>query len=247
MLKIILVRHAESKMNRLGIHQGQLYDSELSPEGIGQAKALVKRLKNERILEIYSSDMRRAFQTSTIIGDYLGLFVNKDRRLREFNMGEFDKSIEKRDTLFEEFYKEQLKKGVSKFEIRPPGGENIWDFIKRIKSFLDEIKNKRGAILVVAHGGSIEVALNLIEGAEKNNFRKIYQDNCCINEILFENNLWGIISVNDSRHIPIKLKPKSILKNKRFVKKVNSVKYKVNATLIKGVKDIPELNKEKIL
>ena len=47
MLRLILVRHAESEMNKLGLHQGQLHDSELSSEGVEQAKILAKRLEKE--------------------------------------------------------------------------------------------------------------------------------------------------------------------------------------------------------
>ena len=39
-----------------------------------------------------------------------------------------------------------LAKGISKYEIRPPNGENYWDLIKRIKSFLKEILNKKEKI-----------------------------------------------------------------------------------------------------
>lgn len=235
MLKLILSRHAESEMNKLGIHQGQLYDSELSPEGLEQAKSLAGRLKREKISKIYSSDLKRAFQTAKIVGNELNLDVVKDARLREFSMGDFDNFPDKRDVLFEEFYKNQLEKGISKYKIRPPNGENIWDFIKRVKSFLDDIKNKEGNILVVAHGGYIELAINLIEGVEKDNFRKIHQDNCCINEISFEKGKWKIISINDSHHISKKPKPKKdIYENQDEIKlrtlevikeKLNSMKY----------------------
>ena len=211
MLKLILIRHAESEMNKLGIHQGQLHNSNLSKRGIEQVKEISCWLKSQNITEIFASDMNRTLETAKIISKELGgIEIKEDKRLREFTMGDFDKSPETRDRAFKKFYEEEFAKGKSKYEIRPPNGENIWDFIKRINSFLEEIKNKKETILVVAHGGVNEVILNLIQKLDKDNFRRYHQDNVCVNELVYENDNWNIISINKISHLKSLIKPGKI-------------------------------------
>lgn len=221
MKKIILVRHAESEMNKLGMHQGQLHDGELSPEGIEQAELLSNSLKSEFITEVYSSDMKRTLQTANILAQRLGgKKVNADKRLREFTMGEFDNFHETRDLLFKEFYDKEILKGKSKYEIRPPGGENIWDFIERIKSFIEDVKDKDGTILIVSHGGTNEVFINILQGLDKYHFRRYHQDNTCVNEIIYDKNKWNIISINKISHLKKLIKPeKKIYPNQDKIKK----------------------------
>ena len=39
-----------------------------------------------------------------------------------------------------------LESGMTKYEIRPFGGENIWDLIKRVGSFLEDIQKELDAL-----------------------------------------------------------------------------------------------------
>ena len=86
-MNIILVRHAESEANRLGITQGQTIDTSLSKSGLRQAKQLAERLKDEKIDIIYSSDLKRAKETADEINRYHKLKIIFDRRLREMDYG----------------------------------------------------------------------------------------------------------------------------------------------------------------
>ncbi|MDP3986603.1 MAG: histidine phosphatase family protein, partial [Nanoarchaeota archaeon] len=211
-MKLIIIRHGQSKANKKGIHQGQTVDSPLSKEGKRQAEIVAGKLRNEDVEAIYSSDLKRAFETAVELEKILNIRIVKDKRLREFDMGEFDKTPDKREELFKEFYKKELAKGTSKYEIRPPEGENYWDFINRIKSFLEEIKKHNKTVIVYSHGGSIETALNILEGRdkEKDDFKRYYQENTAVNEIILENGNWKITKVNDLEHIKLE-KPKKQL------------------------------------
>ena len=65
--KIILIRHGETEWNLSGRWQGHA-DSALSPRGIAQAEALGKRMKNESLDYIYSSDLEIAQHTARLVG-----------------------------------------------------------------------------------------------------------------------------------------------------------------------------------
>ena len=71
-MKLITVRHGKTKANEMGLSQGHLNTevANLNEEGITQAKKVAKRLKNEKIDIIYSSDLKRAKNTAKEIAKY---------------------------------------------------------------------------------------------------------------------------------------------------------------------------------
>ena len=232
-MKLIIVRHGESEANKKGLHQGQIVDTSLSEKGKKQAKIVAEKLKEEKVEAIYSSDLKRAFETAEELGKIIKIKIYPDKRLREFSWGLFDKTPEKREELFKEFYKSELVKGISKYEIRPPNGENFWDLIDRMKSFLDEIKKHNKTVIVYSHGGAIEVALNILDGRdkEKDGFRSYHQENTAISEFVFDKNKWEIIKVNDFKHIKLIKPDKELYENQEKI--FNQIKRKV-------VEKIPE-------
>jgi len=84
--KIILVRHGQTLWNNIGKYQGHT-DVPLSKTGIEQASKVAKRLKNDKITAIYSSDLKRAKQTAEIIALEHNLPVITNTRFREINFG----------------------------------------------------------------------------------------------------------------------------------------------------------------
>lgn len=147
-MKLFIVRHGESKANAKGIHQGQKIDTSLSKKGLEQAKKIAERLKDENFEIIYSSDLKRAYETAKEISKFHKSRIVKDRRLRE-----------KADE------------------------ENNEDLVKRTKDFMKDIKEHKGNILVVAHGGVNRFILGISTGDRKKGAelaRKLTQPNSCL-------------------------------------------------------------------
>lgn len=195
MLKLYLIRHAESLGNKKGIHMGSDVDLELSEKGKEQAVNLAKFFKNKKINAIYSSDLKRAFGTAETLGESLNVPIKKDKNLRELKIGSWAgrKDVSEK---WNSYYSEQRFKGISRKKIRPPGGENSWDHQKRVQIFLDSIKNQKGNIIVVAHAGTNKVFLGTIEGKDPDDFYAIKQDNACINELEYDGKIWKILRTN---------------------------------------------------
>ena len=84
-MKIILIRHAQSKGNEAGVVQGQT-DEGLSELGKTQAKLFATYLEGE-FSAIYSSDLERAIQTAEPIAKKLNLQITTDSNLREAHFG----------------------------------------------------------------------------------------------------------------------------------------------------------------
>lgn len=195
-MKLFLVRHGETEFNKKCNGGGQPDETHLNELGLFQAKELSYRLKDVCFDKIFSSPLTRAKQTSLEINQFQRTKLIFDDRLKEYDRGEVDPSSEE----WKKKYEELLALGVSKYEIRPYGKENIWDFIKRLKSFLKEIQNEKGTFLVVAHAGVNSAILNLSQNKKKSEFLDFSQDNACINLLEFKNKKWKINLVNDSEH-----------------------------------------------
>jgi broad specificity phosphatase PhoE len=95
------VRHGQSTWNHEHRIQGQL-DPPLSDDGRRQATRLGRRLAGRPLAGFYSSDLKRAFQTSQLIGDQLrpsaappqpaqpaGIVPTPMPELREIYLGEW--------------------------------------------------------------------------------------------------------------------------------------------------------------
>jgi len=213
-LRIYLLRHGETDFNKKGLEGGQPSRTPLNKLGIIQSKKLAKRLGKIHFDKIFSSKLKRAIQTANEIKKVSKSDIVFDERLNEYRPGEVDPSSEK----WMNKYDEILKSGVSKYEIRPFGGENIWDLIKRVSSFLKDLEKEKGTVAIIGHSGVNAVLINLSQRKEKNEFYKIKQDNACINILDFSNGKWNIESINESDHLDDLLPKKNIYKNQEEIK-----------------------------
>ena len=171
-MKLFFVRHGKDDEAR----RGGWSSFGLVPEGIEQARRLSGYLKGKNteyeIKSIVSSDLSRAKETADIIATELDLPVVTDRRLREADNGDLAgmpnaEALEKYPGLFwntlepDECY---------------PGGESPNMFYTRIKKwfevFFGESKDTDGNVLVVTHGGVINVVYHLVKGLEWSNTKK---------------------------------------------------------------------------
>ena len=90
MQNLYVVTHAQATHHIDGL-LGGWYDSSLTEKGISQARKLGEFLF-EQIqvpgIPVYSSDLKRAFQTAREIAGHFDSTIMTDTRLREFNIGE---------------------------------------------------------------------------------------------------------------------------------------------------------------
>lgn len=147
---IILVRHGETSWNKKKKLQGQI-DIPLSKTGLRQANLVAKRIKILDITKIYSSKLKRAIQTASVISRELNLPFVIDEGLNERAYGEHQGKNWKD---IQHYYKNE-KTYFNHF--KPDGGESNIEFGERVVFTLDRIidENKGKKILIVCHGGVI--------------------------------------------------------------------------------------------
>ena len=180
-MKIFFVRHGKDDENFRGGWSGL----GLVPEGVEQTKMLarylVEKKEEYRIIRIVSSDLPRAKETAEILAKELEQPMTTDERLREADNGKLagmpnEEALVKYPGLFW---------STLKLEECYPGGESPNMFFTRIKSwfeaFLNVCKDAEGNVLVVTHGGVINIVYHLVRNMEWSNTKKsVPVGNCSV-------------------------------------------------------------------
>lgn len=168
-MKVFFIRHGKDDDR----YRGGWSDRDLIPEGRQQAKLLAVHLNENnreyRIGKIISSDLPRTMTTAQIISDALHLPVQAEPQLREMNNGDLlgmpnDEALERYPGLF--FSSLRMDEPY-------PNGESPDAFFARIQKWFDAFTAKyKGTdenILVVTHGGVINIIYHLVNGIEWTN------------------------------------------------------------------------------
>ena len=93
-MKIYFVRHGQSLGNAEGVLLGHT-DRGLSELGIRQAKATAEAMKDFSIDAIYSSDLKRAYDTALVHAELRGIPVIPEVSLRECYLGDWEGTTSK--------------------------------------------------------------------------------------------------------------------------------------------------------
>src|SRR4029079_8992231 len=86
MTTLLVARHGETDWNRAGRWQGWA-DPPLNDTGRAQARRLAEELRETAVDAVYSSDLRRAFETAEILAAPHAVPVVADAGLREIDIG----------------------------------------------------------------------------------------------------------------------------------------------------------------
>ena len=143
----------------------------LTASGIVQVHELAKKMTatNMKISCMYSSDLERAKETSRILADYLKCPIIFTAEFREVNNGDLaGLKNELADDKYPGLYWAALE-----YEESYPNGESPKMFFERIKTAWLEFKSKvvqpSEDVLLVTHGGVMEVILCIENGVEFSN------------------------------------------------------------------------------
>lgn len=149
--KIFLVRHGQDTDNEVAILNGRR-DTELTELGREQAKQVAEKLKDNNVQVIYSSPLKRAYDTARIIAAELGIndvVANEQLIERDFGIltGKLVSDILK--------YTDKIitSDGINYF-LEAEGAENFSALLERGRKILEEISQRHpnDNVLIVTHG-----------------------------------------------------------------------------------------------
>lgn len=200
-MKIYLLRHGQTNINRDGKYQG-LIDKDLNEFGRKQAELLGERLKKYSIDIIYSSDLKRVIETSEIINKYINKEIIVKEQLREINMGKWDTLTIDERYLSHGDYAIEWAKHLK--DLPYPEGECGEDVCWRAIKVIDEIiKLPYENVAVVTSGGIIAILLSKFLGLEQHKRFNMEIDNCSISHVKYDNTSGKITvkCINDTGHL----------------------------------------------
>ncbi|WP_294539328.1 2,3-bisphosphoglycerate-dependent phosphoglycerate mutase [uncultured Rhodoblastus sp.] len=166
---LVLVRHGQSDWNLKNLFTGWK-DPDLSEQGIREAKAAGRRLK-ELGLGFdtgFTSDLTRAQHTMQLILGELGqdaLPVARSQALNERDYG--DLSGLNKDEARQKWGEDQVHIWRRSYDVPPPGGESLKDTVARALPYYNQeilpavLRGER--TLVAAHGNSLRALVMVLD------------------------------------------------------------------------------------
>jgi len=201
-MKLLLVRHGETDWNLERRYQSYS-DIQLNQAGIQQAQALARRLSKEKIDIIYSSDVSRAVETANYISREQEPVpaIRCDSRWRELAFGKWEglnhTEIQAQwQTEVNAWYEDPVN-------ISPPEGETMLQMSDRVRSALNEVqkKNEDETILIVSHGGTIQILLCILLGMALNRYWQFHVHQSSLTTIQFYKDASILNLFNDVSHL----------------------------------------------
>ncbi|KHO20009.1 phosphoglycerate kinase [Mycolicibacterium setense] len=192
-MQLLLVRHALP----LRSEPGQGSDPDLSAEGIAQAQRLPAALARFPISRLVSSPQRRAIQTAGPLAEELGLKVDVDERLAEY-----DRDMSHYVPI-EEIAKENPEELARLLSGHLPSSVDEKAFLSRIDAAVGELVangDHDGTVAVFSHGGVINVLLHQILGTER--LLSFHVDYASVTRLLSSRSgKLAVASVNGTEHV----------------------------------------------
>ena len=200
MTKLYLIRHGQSEWNILSKVQG-LKDANLTNIGREQARKLGKRLIDENIDIIFSSDLSRALETAEIISSMINKPVVESKEIQEINFGPWEgltlAEIQKK---YKEEYLIWMKK-PDKFKLE--GAETLDNLKNRVMKYVEKvlIENKDKNIAIVSHNATLKIIILNLLGMGNAFYKNISLNNVSLSiiECRQYNNVLTLL--NDTSHL----------------------------------------------
>ena len=157
-MNIWITRHGQTDLNKKKLMQG-LSDIPLNEKGISQANDARNMIGDIKFDAVYSSSLKRAVKTASIIGGISEDEVIKDDRIIETDFGKYEAT-----SYYAMGPAMTLYWALPEVFKAPKTVEPIKHMVKRSSDFLKELENKEYEnVLVVCHGGIIRALCGYLE------------------------------------------------------------------------------------
>jgi probable phosphoglycerate mutase len=199
-LKVFLIRHGLTQWNIEKKWQGNV-DIELSEIGLIQAENLAKRFKNEKYAKVYSSKLKRAYQTALPIAQNINSNPIIIEGLEEANV-----------PLWNGYNINDVKtKFPNEFQIWSSdpwayvdGVESLGEVQKRgIYALKSILNNNNNNIVIVSHGLLIRTIVCWILNLPLNQHRNFMLDNGSVTTFEYENGKKRLLNLNETWHLDL--------------------------------------------
>lgn len=201
--RMFLVRHGATDANLRvpPILQGCGIDWPLNETGRKQAECLADFLVKFPVSNIYSSPLKRAAETASIVANRFGLDIATLPELTECNVGKWE-GLDW-GTIRRDFPDAAAAFDDDSAEIPYLGGESYGDVLRRAKPLLDRLLERHvgQTIVVVAHNVVTRVFTAHLLGLDLRKAKSIRQGNGCINLVQASDGAPSLVTLNGLFHL----------------------------------------------
>jgi broad specificity phosphatase PhoE len=164
---------------------------------------LGRRLAGRAFAGFYTSDLKRAAETASLMGETLGVDPTPMVELREIYLGQWEGlRTEDLATRFPEAWASWAEEPDWDLV---PGGEGSVAFEARVGSALDALfkRHTQGDVLAVTHGGVIQIALHHVVGRPGRGIFPFRIQNASVSVLEMRNGRLVVSGVNDIGHLEV--------------------------------------------
>jgi broad specificity phosphatase PhoE len=171
----------------------------LNDTGLRQAHQLALSLKDHEIHQIYSSPLRRAYQTAEAINQFHDVPINRRSGLMEMDVGDFE-GLSFQELRVNE--KDFLQRWIADPAMtKMPNGESIIELQERAWNAIEDIIIQAENALVVSHNFTIAAILCKIKCVDLSQFRNFCVETASKTIVQFTNGVGKIGLFNDRSHL----------------------------------------------
>lgn len=204
--EIVLVRHGQQSVPNLpNAKLGDSVDAPLSDLGREQARLVGKRFATQRVDALYSSGMRRAFDTGAAIGGHHGLEPVVIDDLQEIGMF---RDVPRDQTAAEALgidYLAGLRKRMARerswdvFPLTEPSAEFQKRVVNAIEGIIARHADETARVVIACHGGVINAYTGYVIATDFDMFFR--PAHTSVHVVLAKGHNRALQSLNDTHHL----------------------------------------------
>ncbi len=195
-MELVLVRHGQTAWNVEEIFRGRA-DIPLNETGKKQADLLADFLSTPPVEAVYSSPLRRAYDTALAVARPHGIQVQVSEGLNDLDFGEWEgKKVEEVKERYPDLYALWMSHPE---QIRPPGGEKLYEIKERALAVVRAaVDTHEGRVVMVSHRVVIKLLTLALMGLDESRFWNIVVDTCGVTTFRASKRRYVLIRHNDN-------------------------------------------------
>jgi len=197
---VLLARHGQTGSNINGFYMGWS-NEDINDVGYTQAHCLSSRLASLPIASVYSSPLKRAYTTATIIAKPHDLELKVLDDLIEIRLGDWEGLH--MDEIRQRWSELWQQSRVDPSEITMPNGESFKEVTERaVRAFETIVAANQGKqALIVTHDVIIRVLVAYVLGVSNSIYRRLEVNNASLSMMRVSNGRIRLITLNDTSHL----------------------------------------------
>jgi len=196
---ILLVRHGQTRSNVTGYYMGWS-NEDLNEVGYEQARRLSARLANAPIDSIYTSPLKRAYTTASLIAEPHDIEVKPLDDLIEIKLGDWE-------GLSEDEVRQRWPVIWHMSKIDPsglwfPNGETFMQVVERAVRAFESVAaaSQKKQAVIVTHDIVVRILAAYIMGVPYSIYRRLEIDNASLSVVRIADGTRQLITLNDTSH-----------------------------------------------